>query len=69
MSTSVAVDWNDVVGSAELAARLNVKKGTVWSWKARGEMPDPDAIRSNTPLWSWSETIAPWARERGLLND
>jgi hypothetical protein len=69
VGANMTVDWDDVVGADEVAERLNVKPGTVPSWKARGQMPNPDATKSGRPLWSWSATIEPWARETGRLSD
>ena len=64
----------DPVGLQEIADRLEVPRGTVNSWRSRSKterrvagLPEPDAIRTGTPLWSWA-TIKAWAFETGRLD-
>lgn len=73
MTTTTNITLRDPVGPVEISERLGVALNTVHSWRTRRRaleratpMPEPDCIRSNTPLWSW-ETIETWARETGRL--
>jgi len=57
---------NDPVGTAELAVRLGVERSTVYQWRRRGLMPEPDLVLSGTPVWEWS-TVEQWAAATGRL--
>ena len=54
----------DVVGPAEVAAMIGVKKATVHQANARGRMPAPDLIVSRVPIWT-RERIVAWAHDTG----
>ncbi len=54
------------VGIVEIAAWLEVRRGTCDRWINRGIFPEPDMRVSNHPLW-WSSTISDWARATGRL--
>jgi hypothetical protein len=56
----------DLVGPQEIASRLGVKSNTVSMWSARGLLPEPLAIVSNTPVWHWP-LIREWAERTGRL--
>ena len=59
---------NDVlVSTQEIALRLGVKHKTVYTWRARGVLPEPDFDLGVGPVWLW-ETIEAWARETGRLS-
>lgn len=55
----------EVVGIAEIAERLDVKVETVYQWRQRELLPDPD-IYQKPPLWRWP-TVEKWARETRRL--
>lgn len=56
----------DLVGVAEIAARLQVKPQTVSMWKIRGLLPAPFVALRMGDVWSWP-TIASWAARTGRL--
>ena len=57
----------DLVGLADIAARLAAPPGTVYAWRKRGRLPRPDwLVSGDTPVWLWS-TIASWAQEHGYI--
>ena len=56
------------VGSAEIAARLNVRPQTVHTWRQRGLMPEPRWTVSGQPAWDWTDVEA-WARRTGRLRE
>ena len=56
----------DLVGPQEIASRLGVAPNTVSMWRARGLMPEPLAIVSNTPVWYWP-LVFEWADRTGRL--
>lgn len=58
----------DVVGLGEIAELLDVKQATAWVWRTRGDLPEPDAVVSKTPIWR-RERILEWARVTGRLSD
>ena len=58
----------DVVGLGEIAELLGVAQATPWVWCTRGDLPEPDAIVSKTPIWH-RERILEWARVTGRLSD
>ena len=51
----------DLVGPAEIAARINVPRSTVLGWKHRGLLPEPYATVSDVPLYIWDH-VAETAR-------
>lgn len=53
----------DLVGPTEIAERLDVKRGTVHTWRLRGVLPEPLAVISGVPIWEW-ETIKAWSEDR-----
>ena len=53
----------DIVGEAEIADRLGVKRPTVHAWAKRNHLPAPEWTVSGQPAWRWS-TIAAWAEDR-----
>jgi predicted DNA-binding transcriptional regulator AlpA len=56
----------EVVGVAEIAERLEVKVTTVYQWRQRKLLPEPDYPLGMGPAWKWS-TIEEWARETRRL--
>ncbi|MGO9583711.1 MAG: helix-turn-helix transcriptional regulator [Acidimicrobiales bacterium] len=56
----------DLVGPQEIASRLGVAPNTVSMWRARGLLPEPLAIVSNTPVWHWP-LVREWADRTGRL--
>lgn len=67
-SPPVVVD-GDVVGSREIAERLDVKLATVYMWRQRHEelripFPEPRGAVSGVPWWSWRD-VERWARKTG----
>jgi len=56
----------DLVGPQEIASRLGVAPNTVSMWRARGVLPEPLEIVSNTPVWHWL-LIREWADRTGRL--
>ena len=63
------VDVEHLVGTAEIAQRLGVKRPqVVHDWMRRYEdFPEPVAQLSNVRVWSWPD-IETWARETGRLS-
>lgn len=52
-----ASDPDELVTTREIAARLGVPENTVYSWRHRGVLPDPDSSRGpqgGVYLWRWS---------------
>ncbi len=62
------VDVDDLVGAAEIAARLGLAQvQTVHNWRRRYEaFPAPIAHLRQALIWSWEE-IEDWARTTGRL--
>lgn len=56
-------DYADPVGIVEIAARLDVQRGTVDVWRNRGLLPDPDYTVGGRPAWEWA-TIVAWQEGR-----
>lgn len=56
----------DIVGEAEIADRLGVKRATVHTWVRRKVLPPSQGIVSGQPAWQWT-TIEAWAQERFAL--
>jgi len=54
------------IGPQEITAMLDVRPGTVDTWRARGVLPPADMTVSGRPLW-WPGTIRRWAEESGRL--
>jgi predicted DNA-binding transcriptional regulator AlpA len=53
----------DIVGEAEVAERLGVKRATVNAWAKREQLPHAEFTVSGQPAWRWT-TIELWAEER-----
>jgi predicted DNA-binding transcriptional regulator AlpA len=49
--------------SDELADRLGIKRGSIYRYRVRGDLPPPDELVGRTPLWR-KETIEKWLTER-----
>lgn len=62
------VDSDDLVGSAEIAKRLGVRRlQVVHDWRRRhADFPEPVAELSNVLVWNWPD-IESWARHTGRL--
>jgi hypothetical protein len=56
----------DLVGPQEIASRLGVAANTVSMWRARGVLPEPLTVVSNTPVWHWP-LVREWASRTGRL--
>lgn len=63
------VDADELVGAAEIAARLGVKRlQVVHDWRRRhGEFPRPVATVSRTFIWYWPD-VRQWAVQTGRLD-
>jgi len=59
-----SLEWDDIVGVSEVAARLGVSKSAVSQWKQRGKLPPPEREISGNPVWYWP-AIAQWATATG----
>ena len=55
-----------VVGPAEIAEMLDVRPSTVYQWRTRRILPEPDMQVSRQDAW-WTTTIQGWAAETGRL--
>jgi predicted DNA-binding transcriptional regulator AlpA len=66
MVRSVPVD--QLVGAAEIAERLGVKRSTVvHDWRRRHpDFPEPVATLKTAMVWAWPD-IERWARSTGRL--
>lgn len=53
-----------VLGPAEIAERLEVRRATVHQWRQRALLPDPDLTVSGTPVW-YAGTVDAWAMATG----
>ena len=51
------------ITSDELAARLGIKRDSVYQMRSRGDIPEPDMRVGRTPVWR-PETIASWEAAR-----
>ena len=62
------VDVDELVGAAEIAARLGVKRlQVVHDWRRRhGEFPRPVVMVSRTLVWYWPD-VQRWAVRTGRL--
>lgn len=47
----------------DIAKALGVKIETVWTWKARGDLPPPVRFFGRAPAWDSQEILA-WAEAR-----
>ena len=54
-----------VVSAKKIAEKLGVKTRTVYQWRHRGLLPDPD-VSVSPALWRWS-TVEQWAVETGRM--
>lgn len=63
------VDVEQLVGTAEIAARLGVRRPqVVHDWRKRHpEFPQPVAIVSGVRIWCWLD-VEGWARSTGRLS-
>lgn len=64
------VDVDELVGAAEIAARLGVKRlQVVHDWRRRhGEFPRPVVAVSRTLVWYWPD-VRQWAAQTGRLDN
>lgn len=59
------VDPAELVGAAEIATRLGVRRDTVHLWRRRDlGFPDPVAELEQAMVWHWPDIDA-WARSTG----
>lgn len=56
----------ELVGCQEIAERLNVPPNTVYAWRHRKLLPEPEHTVGGRPAWKWS-TIRQWADRTGRL--
>jgi predicted DNA-binding transcriptional regulator AlpA len=62
------IDPSQIVGSAEIAKRLGVRRETVLLWRRRHEdFPKPIAELEQALVWSWPD-VEDWARATGRLS-
>ncbi len=55
----------EIVGSGDIAGRLNVAKPTVRYWMRLRTFPKPLAtVNKRTPVWDWAQ-IETWHANRG----
>lgn len=47
----------------DVATHIKVEPSTVTSYRARGQMPEPDGYMGRTPWW-WADTIRAWHESR-----
>lgn len=59
---TMALNVNAYLTSKQIAELLKVSPKTISSYKARGQMPEPDKQYGRTPLWKLS-TIQNWRNE------
>lgn len=64
------VDPDELVGAAEIAARLGLASTSViHDWRRRhADFPEPVRVLSMGVLWTWPE-IERWARATGRLDE
>jgi predicted DNA-binding transcriptional regulator AlpA len=64
------VDVNELVGTAEIAARLGVGRSTVvHDWRYRhADFPQPVATLKAGLVWAWPD-VAAWAKATGRKLD
>lgn len=62
------VDVDDLVGAAEIAERLGVKRPhLIHDWRRRHQgFPDPVVVLKGILLWDWRD-IERWAKTTGRL--
>ena len=62
------VDVDELVGAAEIAQRLGVKRRhVVHDWHRRhADFPEPVAELQQAMVWSWPD-VARWAKKTGRL--
>lgn len=56
----------DLVGIKDIAERLGYQQGTVYKWRLRRRLPEPDFTVGASPAWRWHR-IEEWARATGRL--
>lgn len=54
----------DLIDARMIAIMFKVKPGTVYSWKCRGQLPDPLIQVGNKPLWERSQ-LKTWKPPQG----
>lgn len=52
----------DLVGPVEIAKLLGVQLATVYRWRTRNVLPDPQWTISGSPIWERTD-ILQWAME------
>ena len=57
---------DELVGPAEIAARLHVAASTVSCWRTRNLLPAPVAVISRVPVWTW-QAIREWSEDTGRV--
>lgn len=64
----MAIEPRDLVGAAEIAARIGLREvRTVHDWRRRHpDFPQPTAVLKMGMVWNWPEVEA-WARRTGRL--
>ena len=62
------VDVEQLVGAAEIAERLGVKRPqVVHDWRRRySDFPEPVAVLKQAMVWAWPD-VEKWARKTGRL--
>lgn len=60
-----SVDVNQLVGAAEIAQRLGVRRQVVHQWRHRHEdFPEPVAVLQQAMVWAWPD-VEVWAKQTG----
>lgn len=49
--------------SAQLADKLGIKPASVYRYRVRGDLPEPDEFVGRTPLWK-ATSVDAWLAER-----
>ena len=51
-------DDDELLGPAEVADLLNVKRNTLAKWRERGKLPEPYTVLSGLPIWRRGDVMA-----------
>lgn len=62
----MVVSMPEIVGPAEVAARLHVDEDVVLDWASQARLPPPEGDVAGLPAWWWV-TVRDWAKRTGRL--
>lgn len=57
------MELNDLLTGEQVASIAGLKYKTLWTYRKRNTLPEPDIYLGNKPLWK-KETIAEWSSTR-----